>query len=72
MSPKEKAIELSNDLKGIKNSDALIDNCTYLCLQVIDAIESVVGSQRWERSDHQNEVIKYWRDVYFECKDLKF
>lgn len=63
MKPIEQAKEISNSLKGIKTSDDLISNTSFISQTVIEALESVLGSQRHLRSEFENETIEYWKNV---------
>lgn len=42
---KKTAINIAEDLKGIKDSDSLIHNIEQVASYVIDTLESVVGSK---------------------------
>jgi len=72
MTPKEKAIELAESLHSINNSDGLMDNVELICKTVIDTLESVVGSQRYVRTQHENDTLDFWEKVAIEAKKLKF
>lgn len=72
MNPKDNAIEISEMLKGVNNSDNVKYNTQAVCLKVVDALESVLGSQRHIRTEHENEVIEFWKQSAVEAKSLQF
>lgn len=67
---KIRAIEIAEDLKGIDTSDHVIDNVQILCVYIIDALESVVGSRRYMRSEHENDILDFWYKVKSEALNI--
>ena len=72
MTPTQKAVEIAESLHSVNNADAVRDNVEMICSIVVDALESIAGSQRWQRSYHQNETIEFWKKAGKEGKKLKF
>lgn len=66
----KQAIQIAEDLKGIDNQDNVIENVKVVAEYVIDTLESVVGSQRHMRSEHQNETVDFWKELRKQANNM--
>lgn len=67
---KKTAIQVSEDLKGISDKNSIIENVKTVCDYVIDVLESVVGSDKHLRSQHENETVEHWKEVKKQANKL--
>jgi hypothetical protein len=72
MTPKQQVEDIAESLRGVNNSDSLKYNVQMICDMVIESLKSIAGSERWQRTEYQNEVIKHWEDASKESANLVF
>jgi len=68
---KNKAEEILNGMKST-NSDSAKENAILVCDEVLNAIESIIGSEKYMWTTHEKETIDFWVAVKKHIIEIKF
>lgn len=67
---KRNAIQIAEDLKGVKDQDSLIHNVGQVCDYVIDILQSIIGSEKHFYTVHEKETMEFWQETKKQSKDI--
>lgn len=66
---KNKAIEIAGDINAT-NQDTVIINVKYIASTVVDALQSVIGSQKHMWTENEAQQINLWIEVEKQANNI--